>query len=696
MHATVLNHSPRRHHAAARSSGASRVERRLPGALESSVRPSQAWVSASSSAGPGVRRGRQRRLRPEGGRLGQRAQRAGVSGRPAASAGRRGRRGPARCRWLATSAAHAAAVGCRGGLDGQRHREMGALRVAQVGAGGLGEQRMAVAPGRRCTRPDRARCRAPPARHRPCAGRARDLGRGQRPARRRDRLGELAGAPGSPPSAARTSARRLGAGRRASAVRGHRAGALDREQRVAVGDGPTRRAPRPGAPRHCAPISATSRGCSGPSSTSVTSRPRPARSASSASASARAGRSRRVRTNSTGSPASRAADVGAERQARPVGPVDVLGDEQHRPARRRPLDEPEHGVEDPQPFQLRRGDAGGGGLRRPSATPGPARACPARRASRAARGGGGTTATSARASSCHTAAGPRHRRRRLRRPRPARRRRRRPPGQLADQPRLADARLTGDARTTRPRPSRAAAHAALSVASSRGRARTSARARPGGSGVARARAAQARRAAPGWRARARRPARRAAARRARGPTTSAPARSPAAARCSISTRWAGSSSGVSAQRRAASAAASAGSRRGGHERVEPGDAAPPVLGARGGGPVVVEPGTRLAVPRPGSSRSRRAVAQRDRRRACVITASGPSARRSAHTAVRRFARASGRRARTGRPARRARAGPGCSARNAESRRCGAESGTGSPSRATAISPRSRTHSTGRP
>ena len=52
------------------------------------------------------------------------------------------------------------------------------------------------------------------------------------------------------------------------------------------------------------------------------------------------------------------ADVGAQGEARPVGPVHVLGDEQHRTPRRRPLDQPQHRVEQPQPLQLRRRDDG--------------------------------------------------------------------------------------------------------------------------------------------------------------------------------------------------------------------------------------------------------------------------------------------------------------------------------------------------
>ena len=54
-----------------------------------------------------------------------------------------------------------------------------------------------------------------------------------------------------------------------------------------------------------------------------------------------------------------AADVRAQLQAGRVGSVHVLGDQEHGTPGRGPLHQPEHGVEHPQPLQLRRGHRSG-------------------------------------------------------------------------------------------------------------------------------------------------------------------------------------------------------------------------------------------------------------------------------------------------------------------------------------------------
>ena len=118
----------------------------------------------------------------------------------------------------------------------------------------------------------------------------------------------------------------------------------------------------------------------------------------------------------------------------------------------------------------------------------------------------------------------------------------------------------------------------------------------------------------------------------------------------------------------------------------------PQVGPRGGRPVVLQPGAELAVPvgviqvahdraeRDGGTRPRpprpgpERLAQRPHRGAQARAGCGLSGQKRAASASRLC-------------------GPGCSARNANSRRCSDDSGTRTPSRSTAIPPRSCTDST---
>ena len=251
--------------------------------------------------------------------------------------------------------------GC--GLHRERDRQVRALRVAQVGAGGLGEQRVPVA---------QAAARAvqePGVEHAPfgVAGavpgvvtaprQRRDLGRGQPAPGRRNGLRERPRVLGQPAERGPHQRPQVGRGRRpVQPARGRRPCALHRQQRVAVGrrDHPLDRRVRQRRERahHLGH--------------------RPARQRAELDlgdlhAAARQIGQQRVGVGVGGPVAAGqheqhgqrgepSTDVRGEGEARAVGPVHVLGYEEYRPARRRPLDEPEHGVEDPQPLQLRRGD----------------------------------------------------------------------------------------------------------------------------------------------------------------------------------------------------------------------------------------------------------------------------------------------------------------------------------------------------
>ena len=531
-----------------------------------------------------------RRLGPERGRLRQRPERAGVVGRALPL-----RSGEVVTAGLLQVARDLGGTGVgahcrRGGLDGQRHREMGPRGVAQVGPRRLGKQRMSVAEA--AVDP----AGEPGVEHLPfriaSCGQRGDLGRRQRAVRPRPSprpaRGRQAGPRPAPPARphAGSAAGAALPSARVRAVSTASSGLPSAAATISSSAGWGRVA----TPRT---ISASSLGRSGPSSISATSIPRPARSTISASASGRSGRSRRVRTNSTGIGANlRPMWAHSARLARSARWMSSATRSNGRSAA-------DHSTSRSTASNTRSRSSSGAATAGSSASAprAPARSgasLPSSAGHRAAAGGGRTTATSARASSCQTASGASPP---TSTPAPTATRappcsaRRASSATMLVLPMPASPVMT----TTRPpRPLRAAAHAAVRSVSSLARP-YSARDRAGpGVAVAsgpRNRASSALVAAagamPSWvRSRA----------ASSWPTTRAAAGSPAATRRSISSRWAGSSSGVSAHRRAASAAAVDGSVAAATSRSNRVMRRRPVFVPRGAGPVVVEAGTRLAVP----------------------------------------------------------------------------------------------------
>ena len=357
------------------------------------------------------------------------------------------------------------------------------------------------------------------------ARRRRARRRPARPARRRSTAAGRGQQVGSP--ARRRATSRLWRGRRyagSAAVRCCRRRAPGRSPRRAAGCPPPQHHPRtrrrPGGSSGAA-SAATSASAIGPTSISVTGTRPAGQVGQQASSSGRDGRSRRVSTSSKGSPPRRRPMCAVSRGS--PGQRGARRPARSAPAgRRRPLDQPQHGLEHPQPLELRRGHRAGGSGPARGGRPAPATAGSARPAS-APRRQGAPSPPAPRASSSQTANGVS------------------PPtsmpapiasGHLPSPARCASSAIrlvlpipaSPVSTTTRPGPSAAARHAAVSCRSSaprpnsRGRPAAGA---PAGSSTAR----------PGSRGRGARRARRAAARRTRGPPRPRrPGRPPASSR----------------------------------------------------------------------------------------------------------------------------------------------------------------------